>query len=509
MLEPEDEPEEAQAGIAPIGQGRTAAVAIRHGRPTEVGAHDVEERAQTYRVLGARGHLEDLHGLGPSPHRGGDRGVDHPVHRVHHLQARDPAGFRIGEAALDDARSDDDDRHLPAPQAEHLLTHGLGIGVDVVPPVLAGAAHPLDHQLSPDPAVPAVLDELFQPGGRQLAAAGLPVLADHLALQPPRELLLRGFLPEAPAGGAAVRHLAHRIEAGAAAVDDLAHVAVDGQGLVGDRPLAPAVDVGGGDVHEVDVPPRGPGELHQRHRTSDIGLERHVQGFVEDDGGGAVEDRVELRREALPVLGGQPEVGLALVDGHGDDLLAQAFPAAGVGPGDPLEEGGVVELLEPLGGRDLAAVGPAAGPDQQVDAADLIPEIAQDLGQQGLADEPGAAGDQQTSVRVVLADHATWRAVGREGKEDVTLRRICMLCIRLRPNKETGAASGGRRGPALCPLAAVLVLGSPARLLAGDVGMPHPSAQCLSIRLGTARGVRTARSILHETKCTPCVRKLK
>ena len=234
MLEPEDEPEEAQAGIAPIGQGsgrRPSRSGM--GDRRKWGAHDVEERAQTYRVLGARGHLEDLHGLGPSPHRGGDRGVDHPVHRDHvedDLRSRRGSRARVPGRRRPAAGSitfrpviqpgSGSARLLsmmlgrttttgtsPRRRLEHLLTHGLGIGVDVVPPVLAGAAHPLDHQLSPDPAVPAVLDELFQPGGRQLAAAGLPVLADHLALQPPRELLLRGFLPEAPAGGAAVRHL--------------------------------------------------------------------------------------------------------------------------------------------------------------------------------------------------------------------------------------------------------------------------------------------------------------
>ena len=325
--QPEDGPEQAHARVAPIGKRRFIPIAVGHGRPQEVSPDAVEEGAEAHRVLRARRHLEDLDRVGPRPHRGRDRGVHHPVHRnqveddlrprgevrqqaasighhqgVHHLQPRDPARFRVGEAALDDAGPHDHQGYVPPAQGEHLFAQGLRVGVDVVPAVLAGPAHALRHEPPLYPSRPPVLDELLEAGARQLAVPRPPVLPCDLALEPPREILRGGLFPQTAAGRPAVGHLAHRIEAAAAAVDDLAHVAVDGKGLVGDPPLAPPVHVGGGDVHEVDVPLRGPGDLHQGQGPGDVGLHRHVQRLVEDDGCGAVEDRVHLGHHLLPVL---------------------------------------------------------------------------------------------------------------------------------------------------------------------------------------------------------------
>ena len=283
--------------------------------------------------------------------------------------------------------------------------------------MLAGPSHALRHQAPPDPARPAILDELLETGARQLAAPGAPVLAYHLPFQAPGEVLLGGLFPDAPAGRPAVGHLAHGIEAGAVAIDDLAHVPVDGQGLVGNRSLALTVHVGGGDVHEVDAPLRGPGQLHQGQRPPDVGLDRHVQGLVEDDGCGAVEDRVDLGRQSLPILGGQSQIGLTLVDGHREHLLSKALPPAGVGLRQALKESRLVQILQTLVGGDFPAIGSPAGTDHQVDAADLLPEVAQDLGQQRLADEARTPGDQQTSVCVVLTDHQTWREPEVGGEE--------------------------------------------------------------------------------------------
>ena len=159
---------------------------VEHGVSFEVAIDEVVEVAQRDGIAGPGGHLVNL-----DPRCRGccgkrrQQGVHHHVHghqvdddlgaegqspkaaladggdeRVGHPKALEPTRARLGKAALDDGRANDDGRSpVPGPQ-HHLFPDGLGIGVSVVPTPLPGPTHPLLGELVLSPFLAQVLDLL-------------------------------------------------------------------------------------------------------------------------------------------------------------------------------------------------------------------------------------------------------------------------------------------------------------------------------------------------------------
>ena len=362
-------------GEGPLGHDDGLALGVVERVLEEPAAHEIDEPSVAQRVLGTRGHLDDL-GFGLGALGGdGDDGGRHEVHRDHvddalghagellqqapgvadddrvgHPEATDPPGTRFGECGLDDGRAHDADRYVAAGLDKGPFAEGLGVGVRVRPAERRSSGSPgADHAVA-DPTG-AVLLGLVRQGGRagrteRLAGVGAE-LRQHL-------------------GGSALRlgvatGLTGTFDFAAPVDIDEERALVDQ--LFGGRPSPVPGHVAGGDGDEV----RGDAEVVQRrsdaagseevhlHRTVERGVEAHRGGGV-DDGVARGERRPSVVVEAQPVaadvaghrgdpsrrhlgeavlaeLGSQAVEGVVLQDLAGDALLhaSSACPAGRAG----------------------------------------------------------------------------------------------------------------------------------------------------------------------------------
>jgi hypothetical protein len=129
-------------------------------------------------------------------------------------------------------------------------------------------------------------------------------------------------------------------------------------------------------------------EPEQVQSAVDVRLDRGVQGRVEDDRGGRVDDNVHLARELGEVLFVEPQRGRVDVPFEHAYLLRDVV-IEGVAelPAEPAEGRGAEHVVfEPGGGVSLAG-----GPDQEVQASQLG-EAAQDLLDERRPQEAGPPG---------------------------------------------------------------------------------------------------------------------
>ena len=257
------------------------------------------------------------------------------------------------QRGLDDRRADD--RQLPrVGRDQRALADRLAERVGVAPAERAGALAAALDELVADPLV--AQDLRPRAGGRAARGAdGALGLLDEAVLVDRQPRL--GLDVAAPG--------ARGVELGVEVQPGLA-----GRGarrLLEHQAGALARGVGGADVDEVRVAAGLAQRFEQARRALAVELERLVQRLLEGDARGAVDDDVDVA--------GQVEVVVAEVAADGLDV-------------------GAVEALERGGGEDLV-LEPVVGVAAQQDRDRRLGQLADDLGQHGLADEPGGAGQQQ------------------------------------------------------------------------------------------------------------------
>ena len=314
-------------------------------------------------------------------------------HRVGDLQPLDPARVGLLQRGLDDRRADD--REVPGPALhERPLGERLGERVGVRPAERPCALAPALDELAPHPAVAAPLRPLAdvqRAGGSELLLgvgdeALLLLGKARLGLQLAAPLLRDGEL------GVEVDPRLRR----PAAVRALEH-----------EPGALAGGVRGGDVEEVDVVAAGLAQrVGETAGAEDVELEDVVQRLLEGDGRGAVDGDVGagelLGVEAAEALGGEVR-GQRTQAAGGQRLVGQPT-------GERLARQDL--LHEPLVGR--VVVGRAQEQRDRPGARDLSQPGRQD----GLAEEPGGACEQQLRVGESYGDalgHGGAHGAGRPG----------------------------------------------------------------------------------------------
>ena len=163
----------------------------------------------------------------------------------------------------------------------------------------------------------------------------------------------------------------------------------------GNAALGLAVDVGRRDVDQRGVSARL-GEFHHAPRAEGVELKCGVDFLVEGHGSRAGEHDVDFRREPAVQVRFQSEVVQGKIALDGVDLGAHDIGETfAVGLAQAGEGGGLEDLLlHPFPRRQRGAVLPPAGPDDQVDAAD-VQGATQDLLHDRFGEETGGAGDQQ------------------------------------------------------------------------------------------------------------------
>ena len=179
--------EPASTRKGPLRQGGNLAVLSAHGIALEMPPYIPVQIGVHQGIFPAGGNLENLDLFSGGPGGGSQDSVDDKVHgnqvnghiapgrkigyqaaavghdqRIRHLEPADPTGLGIIQTALDDTGTHDDERHLAAMLHQHLLAHGFGEGVDIVPAIGPGPAHAFLDQLALDPALATVVHELGQ-----------------------------------------------------------------------------------------------------------------------------------------------------------------------------------------------------------------------------------------------------------------------------------------------------------------------------------------------------------
>ena len=429
IAESEPQPKASHAGKIPLGQFRDppipAAQRVLPEIPPDIFVHlDHRQRA-----LGAGRRVKDIHPVGSRPvGRHQDR-VDHDInrHQVHdhvvtsrevgqlssavgddqrlgHLQAKDPPGLGIGQAALRDTRPHDGQRHLPTAFDQQLLAHGFGKGVYIVPAVCPGPAHPLLDQLPFDPPPAAVLYQLGQPLFRKPAAV---ILCQYL---PPEFLLLLGALrlrADLLAMRLAVGDLGLWVErlAGRLVLHYLADIAVQGQGLFENGSGTATAHVRGRNVDENRLLAALKGELQQFLGAQRVELNGAVQRLVENHRGPGRDDQVDLGDELCADFFVHAHAEIREIAFKSHHLLPGGGETLGIFPSEAAEYiAGKQFFVEPLCGRDDAAVRLPFGAKQQIEPLDSG-QIAQNLGDQTLAVKTRAAGQQHGAACVEISDH--------------------------------------------------------------------------------------------------------
>ena len=188
-------------------------------------------------------------------------------------------------------------------------------------------------------------------------------------------------------------------------IDRISNRVPVGQQLLRDGAGQLAVDVGGGDVDEVDLLVAAAGQFQQRQRSVRIHLQGHVQRLVEDDRRSAVENRVHFALERVPLLVRDPQTGQGQVAADGDNLLANTGKTLRAAVGSQsIEDAFFEELLQALLSGNDHTVDAFSRTYQDIDPAHAR-QIGQRLGDQGLPDETGGTGDEERSVPVIFTQH--------------------------------------------------------------------------------------------------------
>jgi len=167
------------------------------------------------------------------------------------------------------------------------------------------------------------------------------------------------------------------------------------------RAAAVAGHVAGRHRHEV----RSHAEVLERgddaRRAEEVDLDGAVEGRVEGDGGGGVDDHGARRQDGAVRLVEAEAVGADVAGDHLDPPGHQFVDGLGpAGLGAEAVEGVVADdlALHPLGGG-----GPATGPDQQDQLA--AGYRAHEALHDGGAEEPGGAGDGDALAGQGVGDH--------------------------------------------------------------------------------------------------------
>ncbi len=337
--------------------------------------HDVVDGDQVDDALRDAGELGDLaHAVGADD-------------RVGHLEAVDPAGRRVLQRRLDDARPHDAQAEaaLVREVLDRALPHRLREGVDVGPAERARAHASVLDQALIHPPLAALLgvdaDRVGAGAGVLLGGLGHEVL-EHLGLAAGRLDLAAGLQ----------RHL--RLER----VVDLVI-----ERALGDHALLHAGDVGGRDVDEVRrVVVRG--AAVEVLRAEDVGLEPLVDRRVEADRGRRVDHDVEAGGDVGLATGevAVDHVDVAVEGGQEGVVAAQSLT-------DDVEgrlAGQVVDALDRrrglLGADQHGRVG--VGEVQQEPFEDHLPEEARDAREQDALAREGV--HDRASVLYHAADYA-------------------------------------------------------------------------------------------------------
>ena len=382
----------------------------------EPAPHQVHELAVAERVDRAAGDLGDVglaagrapggHGQDGGHHQIDGNDVDDPLghagellehapgvggyDRLGHAEAPYPPRLGLGQGRLDDRGPHDADRHLAPGLGQGPLPQGLGEGVGVGEPE---AGRPGPARLAQPPVHPALAQALDL--GGQGRGAGRPQLPAGLPGQRGQALGGSAGLLGVGPGPAGAVGLAPPV-----GVDEERRPVHE---LLGGRPPSAAGHIAGGHGDEVGGGAGRPHGLGHPDRPQHVDLYGVVEGGVEGDGRGRVDDDVAVGQPGPPVVV-EPEPVLGDVAGHGGDsavrhLLEGLGPRLAGGLGPEAVEGVVAQHVAP---DPLVGAAPARPHHQHQLAVGDAPQ--QPLHQRG-AQEPGGAGDGDALAGQALDDH--------------------------------------------------------------------------------------------------------
>ena len=307
-------------------------------------------------------------------------------HRLGHPEAADPARERFHQGRLDDRRPHNGHPHRPPALHQRPFAERLGVGVGVGPAQGLGPGPAQFHQPVVDPALAQTLRPRGEERGARRPQFGVGLAGEALE-QLGTAALGVGVGPGPPGAG----HLGPPVQ-------------VHREGGVGQeslrgRPPAVAGHVGGGHRHQVGGRPGLGQHLHHPPGAEEVHLHGRVEGDVEGDGGGGVDDHVAGRQRRPPVVV-EVEAVLTHVATHGGeptgDLVVEAAP--------PLPAQAVEGLVaddvppDPLGRAHPPA---RAHQGHHLAAGDATQEPLDDGG----AQKSRRPGHGDTAARQRLGDH--------------------------------------------------------------------------------------------------------
>ena len=147
-------------------------------------------------------------------------------------------------------------------------------------------------------------------------------------------------------------------------------------------------------------------QLQQRQRPPRVECNRLVERFIEDDGRGRSEDRIDLCEQALfDIAISDAEFRESDIAGNSLELASCRGETLRIFRPEAVENTGRQQLLrQTLLSLDKLAVGAAPRSNQHIDLADLG-QVSKRFGDQPLAEKAGSASDEESAVGIVFVNH--------------------------------------------------------------------------------------------------------